>query len=202
VSAIENWGDENWPYTKGEIEHIRELLSKNQRRATLRVVEAAKLYALRSEFFPTNKKPNPRREIENLRAAIIELRKALSAVSQDAERHLQARYCQGAAHESPMHCKDLWTAIIRFAVENRNGLSEPAAVARAGAPAKSFERSLMENFREAFDISRDAGGSTRGWPGFLAACAEPLQKRYKLPSIEVKSWQDKRRKNPVRKVSN
>jgi hypothetical protein len=201
VSAVEKWGDENWPYTPEEIDHIRKLLSTNQRQAVARVVEAAKLYALKSEYFPANKKPNPRREIENLTSAIIELRKALSAISPDAEKHLEARYLQGAAHESPMHCKDLWGAIIKFTVENRKGLNEPASVPRAGAIAKNFERSLMETFREAFDISRDVGAITRGWPGFLTACAEPLQRRHKLPLIAVKSWQDKRRKNPSGKAS-
>ena len=189
MSALENWGDENWPYTQQEIDHIRKLLPKNQRQAIVRVVEAGKLYALKSKFSHANKKPNPRRELENLNSAIIDLRRALSAVSPEAERHLH-----------PVHCKDLWTAIIRFTVENRRGLSEPAAIPKAGAIARTFERSLMENFREAFDISRAAGPTTRGWPDFLTACAKPLQERHKLPGIEIKSWQDKNRKNSARKA--
>lgn len=201
MSAVENWSDANWPYTPQEIDRIRQLLLKNQQQAIVRVVEAGKLYALNSEFPRANKKPNPRREIANLNSAITDLRKALSAVSSEAEKHLQSRYRQGDAHEGTMHCKDLWHALIRFTVENGKGLSDPAAAPKPGAIARTVERSWMEKTRAVFELSRGAN-ATRGWPGFLTACAEPLQKRHKLPTIELKSWQDKRRKNSTIKVPN
>jgi hypothetical protein len=185
----------HWPYTASEIKRIQEILPPDNERAVALVVEGAKQYAWMAEGRAQHK-PNPKREIKKLSAAILEMRRALQ-LSVRAENHLSDHYRQSPAYDEPMHVVNFWDALRRFEVENAEGFKK-APSAPPGAISRNFERSLEKHLRCAFDLARSKK-SSRGWPAFLSACVEPLQKRHAMPGIQLKSWQDKSRKNLARK---
>jgi hypothetical protein len=187
--------ENHWPYTTSEVAKIRELLPPGSKTALMLIVEGAKQYAWMTEG-KARCKPNPKRELEKLAAAILEMRRALQ-LSESTENHLRAHYRQSPAYETSMHAVEFWDALLRFQVENAEGF-KTAPTAQAGAIRRNFERSLEKHFRDAFELARGKK-SSRGWPAFLSACVEPLQKRHHMPGIELKSWQDKNRKNHPRK---
>jgi hypothetical protein len=77
-----------WPYTEAEAEAIRDYFDPSSKRAFQIVVNAASNFVHLHD--PERKKPNVRRQVEELDHAVTELRLKLSAFSMSAEEHLRS----------------------------------------------------------------------------------------------------------------
>ena len=190
-----------WPYTTEEIDAIRELLPPENREAAIQwLVRAAQLYVF-AQTRGKRSNSNPRKEIERLRNALVELFDALMNLSPDARSYLTKNMRAGVRlpDEDPFTAESLRHAIDRFDHENRlELLPEPI---RGGARPRLYEKRWAERVREAFALAHGGKPPRRGFPAFQNACLVALKDFGLLPS-DLKALQDanrKRGKNSAKK---
>jgi hypothetical protein len=199
-----------WPYTSEEIDAIRATLlpTENRDEAVQWAVRAAQLYV----FAQTKvSNANPRKEIERLRSALVELFHALMHLSPEARAYLTANMIgdKRTPHapvgmrlpdEQPFTVESLRHAIDRFNTENRRGLEQLPDPIRGGARPRMHERRLDQRLQEAFVLSHGGKRPKRGFPAFQDACLVALKDFGLLPTGS-KALQDanrKRGKNPAK----
>jgi hypothetical protein len=183
-----------WPYTESEALLIKSGLPEEYRdRALEQVVLAARLW-VRSKRMQLPDPPNPRREIEKLRAALDQLTVALRDLSPEAIAHLriksrQGRYYRSAvswdlphlrylsqsqlnellanSHPPTFGVSDLKLAIDRFEHENRRGLEDLPEVKRGGPRARPEEKKLLDRLRATFSAAHGGKRRRRGLPSHI-----------------------------------
>jgi hypothetical protein len=192
------------PYTAAELANILECVTANKGRVEKIVVGAAIEY-VRSINLPKLKRPNPDREISELKNALHSLEQALSSLSGESRLILDnARRAPGAtdcdafssiddASFEPMDCAALNNSVHQFLIENKIGLEmEVRNGALPGRPKVSDKLRLLERLDLAFAAGH--GGDSR--PKFLRLCGEPV----KLNNTGAGNWwDDLYRKKPGKK---
>lgn len=194
------------PYTSEQMASILQCVTTNKGRVEKIVVGAAIEY-VRSINLPKLKRPNPDREISELKNALHSLEQALSSLSGESRLILDnARRAPGAtdcdafssiddASFVPMDCAALNISVHRFLIENKIGLElEVRNGALSGRPKVSDKRQLLDRL----DLAFAAGHEGPSRPTFLALCGSP--ESMKLNETGVGNWwDDLRRKNPGKK---
>jgi hypothetical protein len=191
-----------WPYDDAEAKSISSMLPKECRsRALQTVVLTARRY-VHVQMLIRPGRPNPRREIEQLRDALVRLCDAVMQLSPEARAYLQAKLRPvRAPSEQPFTTDSLRYAIDKFDHENQWALDNPPSPVRGGPAARNHEAWLVSRLKRAFSIAHGGKRPKRGWPEFLKLCVTPL-KDFGLPMRSDKAWQDvlrKRRKNSHKK---
>ncbi|MGZ3349132.1 MAG: hypothetical protein ACXU89_09330 [Xanthobacteraceae bacterium] len=183
-----------WPYTPDELAAIRELLPEKHREIALQhAVRAAQLYV----FAQTRGKvsnANPRKEIERLRSAFVELFHALMHLRPEARSYLTENMVDmRLPDEQPFTVESLRHAIDRFDRENRRGLEQLPDAIRGGARPRMHEKRLDQRLQEAFIIGHGGKRPKQGFPAFQDACLVALKDFGLLPRSS-KALQDANRK--------
>jgi hypothetical protein len=190
-----------WPYTSDELAAIRDLLPEKNGEAALQdVVRAAQLYAF-AQTRGKRSNANPRKEIEHLRDALLELFDALMHLSPEAKSYLTDN--MRAVHlpdEQPFTAESLRHAIDKFDTENRRGLERLPDPIRGGARPRMHEKRLDQRLQEAFIVGHDGKRPKQGFPIFQDACLVPLKDFGLLPrsSRALQDSNRKRGKNPAK----
>jgi hypothetical protein len=187
-----------WPYSDREAEVIVAMLPEEFReRALGMAVRAAQLFVFHQTQVNRGK-ANARKEIEQLRRALVCLFDALKQLSPVARDYLRTKMRPlRLPDQEPFSTESLRYAIDRFDHENRLGLENPPPPIRGGPRARNHEARLYQRLQDAFAIAHGGKMPPRGWPKFLRACVTPL-KDFGLSTRSDKTWQDilrKRRKN-------
>jgi hypothetical protein len=187
-----------WPYTHEEIDAVRKLLpARNREAAVSHAVRAAQRYV----FVQTRGKrstANPRKEIEELRAALLKLFNALMHLSPEAHQYLAGKMTNARLDdEQPFTAESLRHAIDRFDTENRRGLEQLPDPIRGGARPRMHEKRLDQRLEEAFIIGHGGKRLKHGFPAFQDACLVALKDFGLLPrsSKALKDANRKRGKN-------
>jgi hypothetical protein len=193
--------DVTWPYTSEELDAVRGLLDGENREAGVQlVVRAGQLYVF-AQSRGKRSHANPRKEIEHLRDALLELFDALMHLSPEAKSYLTDN--MRAMHlpdEQPFTAESLRHAIDKFDTENRRGLERLPDPIRGGGRTRMHEKRLDQRLQEAFTVGHDGKRPKRGFPTFQDACLVPLKDFGLLPRSS-KALQDsnrKRGKNPAK----
>ena len=194
-------GEVTWPYSLEEIEAIRETLPtenlENREAAVQLVVRAAQLYV----FAQTRGKranANPRKEIEHLRDALLEIFNALMHLSPEAKSYLSENMrAIRLPEEQPFTTESLLHAIDKFDTENRLGLERLPDPIRGGARPRMHEKRLDQRLEEAFIIGHGGKRPKQGFPAFQGACMVALKDFGLLPrgSKALRDANRKRGKN-------
>jgi hypothetical protein len=123
----------SWPYSDAETQCIGATLPAEHRSHALEiVVRAAQLYVF-EQLRAHQGKPNPRKEIEQLRDALTGLFDALKNLSSEARDYLRSKMRPWRLpDEEPFTVESLRHAIDRFDHENRVGLTQLPASVRGG----------------------------------------------------------------------
>jgi hypothetical protein len=169
------------PYTSEQMVSILKCVNANKGRVEKIVVGAAIEY-MRSINLPKLKRPNPDREISELKNALHSLEQALSSLSGESRLILDsARRAPGAtdcdtfssiddASFEPMDCAALSNSVHLFLIENKIGLEmEVRSGALPGRPKVSDKRQLLDRL----DLAFAAGHRGPSRPTFLALCGSP-----------------------------
>jgi hypothetical protein len=150
------------------------LPEKNREIAVQYAVRAAQLYVF-AQTRGNRSTANPRKEIERLRDALLELFHALKGLSPDARAFLTAnmRAAVRPPDEAPFTIESLRLAIDRFDFENRlELLPEPI---RGGARPRLHEKRLDQRLEEAFVFAHGGKRPKQGFPAFQNACLAALE---------------------------
>jgi hypothetical protein len=183
-----------WPYTPDEFAAIVELLEgPGQSRAIDTVLRASRLFICRTKrWVSTPDKPNIRRELAGIKAAISKLDEAIKATSGRTHQHLNAMMMHGrvAVDEKPCSLFDLQHTLFRFEIHNRQAFNEPSPEAKGGPRTKHHEKDFFKWIKRAFDI---CNRGAQGYYEFERRCADPLQGPGLLPRLDAKARQKKRK---------
>jgi hypothetical protein len=201
------------PYTAAEMASILQCVTTDKGRVEKIVVSAAAEY-VRSINLPELKRPNPDREISELKNALHSLAQALSSLSGESRLILDnARRAPGAtdcdafssiddASFAPMDCAALNNSVHRFLIENKIGLEmEVRNGALPGRPKVSDKRQLLDRLELAFAVGHGGDMPQQGRPSrptFLALCGSPESMKLKKTG-GGNWWDDLRRKKPGKK---
>jgi hypothetical protein len=191
-----------WPYTSEEVDAIRGTLLPNENReaAVQWAVRAAQLYVY-EQTRGKRSNANPRKEIEHLRDALLQIFDALLHLSPEAQAYLAANMsARRLPEEQPFTTESLRNAIDRFDTENRRGLERLPEPIRGGARPRMHEKRLDQRLQEAFVLNHGGKRPKRGFPAFQDACLFALKDFGLLPTGS-KALQDanrKRGKNPTK----
>ena len=195
------------PYTSEQMASILGCVDANKGRVEKIVVGAAIEY-VRSLSLPRIPRPNPDREISELKNALHSLEQALSSLSGESRQILDnARRAPGPpdcgafssiddASFEPMDCAALNNSVHRFLIENKIGLEmEVRSGALPGRPKMSEKRRLFDRLEIAFAVGQRP---QRGRPKFLRLCGSPLPMQLQQTG-GGDWWVDLIRKNPGQK---
>jgi hypothetical protein len=180
------------------MDRILNSVQQNRARVKARVLAATRDYLLSLDR--SNKKANPRQEIERLEAALHSLAGALSGLSIGAEEHLANRRNDSPAYEDPINPWAMNNAVQRFLIENKTGLVDKPSPPRPGPIVHHHKRRLDERLELAFEIGHGGVRPKNGYPKFRDLCIAPAVLQLRAFIGEPKKWQDLRRNNP-RKIS-
>ena len=193
-----NIGEVTWPYTSEEIDAIGGLLPTENRGAAVQlVVRAAQLYVY-AQTRGKRSNANPRKEIEHLRDALLEIFNALMHLSPEAKSYLTENMrAVRLPEEQPFTTESLLHAIDKFDTENRLGLERLPDPIRGGARPRMHEKRLDQRLEEAFIIGRGGKRPKQGFPAFQDACMVALKDFGLLPrgSKALRDANRKRGKN-------
>jgi hypothetical protein len=172
---------QGWSYSCAELEAIQRAIPKalsEQNRGVL-LTEAsavAQQYVTHTQLRAASK-PNPRNEIECLKAAVIELLDSIDGIGSEAKKYLRdnLRPVQ-ASGEKPFAATSLRYAAERFLHENRDALEHPPRIPRGGPRTKSEEQWIILSLWLAFARANCGKECSRGFPAFRNACCRPLQR--------------------------
>jgi hypothetical protein len=210
--------DEHWPYTEAEAAAIRgyfcppsanSAAGRAAERALNIAVNAARNFV--DLFEPDRKKPNVRDQVQRLGDAVMELRRAICGLSNDAEKHIKRRRRHPLAEISapwspadgngnvPVETGELHALLHRFAYENGPGFKDLPPQTSAGPVEQKLEKSLVSEFKRSFlaghRLAEGRHGPIKrlptGRPAFIALCRDPLVKMGLLKNLDTKSLQDK-----------
>lgn len=183
-----------WPYFDNEAQGIRSLLPDEFRDRDLETVVLAAREYVHAQMLIRSGRPNPRREIELLRIALIGLCDAVMRLSPEAHSYLQDKLRPARdPDEQPFTAMSLRHAIDKFDHENRRALDAPPPPVRGGPAARDHEAWLVWRLQGAFSSAHGGKRPKRGWPKFLKLCVTPLHD-FGLPRRSDKAWQDVMRK--------
>jgi hypothetical protein len=152
--------DEFWPYTEAEAAKIRDYFEPPNSHALAIALNAARNFVDMVE--PDRRKPNVRDQVQKLGDAVMELRRAICGLSNDAERHLKQhrRYPIAEISEPwspadgtvnvPVETGELHSLLHRFAYENEPGFKDLPPPTSAGPVEQKLEKSLLSEFERAF----------------------------------------------------
>jgi hypothetical protein len=185
------------PFTEAEMGRILDSVPQNKQRVKAKVLAATRDYVL--SLGRSNKKANPRQEIERLEAALHSLAGALSGLSSGAKEHLADRRSDSPAYEEPIDPWALGIAVHRFLVENKAGLVQKPGPPGSGPIVHRQKRLLNERLQLAFDIGHGGLPPRNGFPKFRDLCIAPASLKLRGMIGDPKKWQDLRRNNPAKK---
>lgn len=190
-----------WPYSNAEADGIRAVLPDGFRDGAFETVVLAARKYVHAQTLIRPGKPNPRREIERLRSALVRLCDAVMGLTPEAHEYLLAKSRPAhRAGQQPFTAMSLRLAIDKFDHENRWALDHPPRPERGGPAARNHEAWLVWRLQGAFSVAHGGKRPKRGWPEFLKLCIAPLQD-FGLPMRSDKAWQDvlRKRRNNLRK---
>ena len=185
------------PFSEEEMDRILNSVPQNRPRVKARVLSATRDYLLSLDG--TNKKANPRQEIESLEAALHSLAGALSGLSLGSEEHLAHRRNDSPAYEEPMNPWALGIAVHRFLIENKGGLIHKPGPPPSGPIAHYQKRLLNDRLGLAFEIGHGGVRPRNGFPKFRDLCIAPASLKLRGMIGNPKRWQDLHRNNPNKK---
>lgn len=168
-----------WSYSSAELEAIRRAVPKSVAKhdAELLLAEAsaaAQMFVGHMQVRASSK-PNPRDEIERLKAKVEELRDAINDLSSQTKKHLleYLRPVQ-APGEKPFVADSLRYSLDRFVHENRDALEHPPKTHRGGPRTKAHVQWLVVVLWSAFTRANGYNERAHGFPAFRTACCGPL----------------------------
>lgn len=196
------------PYTSEQMASILQCVEKNKGRVEKIVVGAAVKYVWAINL-PKLKRPNPDREISELKNALHSLEQALSSLSGESRLILDnARRAPGTtdcdafssiddASYEPMDCAALNNSVHQFLIENKIGLEiEVKDKASPGRPDVDDKRRLLKRLDFAFAVGHSGEMRPRGRPKFLTRCAAPEKMNLRKKEGTTNWWDDLDRKKP------
>jgi hypothetical protein len=178
------------------MDRILRAVPANRARVQARVLSATREYLL--SLNGSNKKANPRQEIERLELALHSLARALSGLSSGAEEHLADRRKDSPAYQESMNPWALSNAVHRFLIENKAGLVQKPGPPRSGPIAHHHKRLLDKRLEIAFEIGHAGARPRNGYPKFRDLCIAPAALKLRGLIGDPKKWQDLRRNKPTK----
>jgi hypothetical protein len=190
-----------WPYSEIEAQSIRSVLPAGCCQLAVELAVLAARRYVHAAQLALSGKPNPRKEIAELRQALTKLCNTVMSLSPEARTYLEKKLRPvQLPDQEPFTVDSLRYDLDRFNHENRRGLEIPPPSVRGGPRARNHEAWLVWRLKHAFLVGHSGRLPKRGWPDFLKRCVTPLCD-FGLPIRSDKAWQDvlRKRRNNLRK---